>query len=100
MTALDTLWAQACSDLHPRATIFRVHLTLVDLTRANSQQIDLLHDDDKERKKWEKITGAIVSLNSRYSKTTVSLGMWKPPKGGNVGGKISYTRISTADDFW
>lgn len=100
LTALDTLWALACSDLHPRATIFRVHVTLVDLTRADSRQIDMLLDDDKERQKWEKITGAIDSLNSRYSKTIVSLGMWKPPKGGNVGGKISYTRIPTADDFW
>ena len=35
-----------------------------------------------------------------YSKTIVSLGEWKPPAGGHVGGKISYVRIPSPEDFW
>ena len=100
LAALETLWARARVDLHPRVTVFRVHVTLVDLTNADSRQIDMLLNDDAERQKCEAITQAMDSLNSRYSKTVVSLGLWNPPKGGNVGGKISYTRIPTADDFW
>lgn len=43
---------------------------------------------------------AIWPSCTRYGKTVLSLGMWRPPAGGNVGGKISYTRIPTAEDFW
>jgi DNA polymerase IV len=50
--------------------------------------------------KWEKVNGAVDTLNAKYSATVISMGEWKPPAGGNVGGKISYTRISFAEDFW
>jgi hypothetical protein len=32
---------------------------------------------------------AIDNLNTRYAGTVVSLGQWRPPPGGHVGGKIS-----------
>ena len=100
LTALETLWARACKELSPRVTVFRVHVTLIDLTPADHRQIDMLLDDDSERKKWETVTAAMDMLNSKYSQTIVSMGPWNPPVGGNVGGKISYTRIPSADDFW
>ena len=100
LTALETLWARVNKELPSRITIYRVHVTLVDLTNASNRQLDMLLNDDTERRKWEAVTGAIDKLNSRYSQTIVSLGMWNPPAGGNVGGKISYTRIPSADDFW
>jgi DNA polymerase-4 len=59
----------------------------------------MLHNDDNERQKWERINEAIDGLNARYGRTVASLGDWSPPKGGNVGGKISFTRIPTAEDF-
>lgn len=59
----------------------------------------MLLDDDQERQKWERIGKAIDSLNRRYGRTVASLGDWSPPEGGNVGGKISFTRIPAAEDF-
>lgn len=100
LTALETLWAKACHELSSRVTVFRVHVTLVDLSRADHRQLDMLLSDDSERRKWEAVTQAMDKLNSKYSQTIVSMGVWNPPKGGNVGGKISYTRIPSADDFW
>ena len=44
--------------------------------------------------------GCGFSLNARYGQTVVSLGPWAPPAGGNVGSKISYTRIPEAEDNW
>jgi hypothetical protein len=32
---------------------------------------------------------AIDNLNTRYADTVVSLGQWRPPPEGHVGGKIS-----------
>ncbi len=62
--------------------------------------MDMLNNDDAARQKWEKANNAVDTLNTKYSGTIVSMGEWKPPAGGHVGGKISYTRIPSAEDFW
>ncbi|MBK3745821.1 type VI secretion protein ImpB, partial [Paraburkholderia aspalathi] len=100
LTALKELWGKVRRDYPRGVTIFRVGVTLYDLSVAGERQIDLLNNDDVVRQKWESANGAIDKLNSKYSSTVVSLGTWKPPSGGNVGGKISYTRIPSAEDFW
>jgi DNA polymerase IV len=100
LAGLRQLWDKVAQE-HPHGlTIFRVSVTLYDLSPANARQIDLLNNDDATRQKWEKASSAIDDLNSRYSKTIVSLGEWKPPAGGQVGGKISYVRIPSPEDFW
>ncbi|MCM2292905.1 type VI secretion protein ImpB [Allorhizobium sp. BGMRC 0089] len=99
LAGLATLWAEAERDLGAE-TVFRVGVTLVDLSYASQRQLDMLVDDDHTRRKWEQANAAIDTLNARYSRTTVSLGPWSPPAGGHVGGKISYTRIPSAEDFW
>ncbi|GHC61507.1 Y-family DNA polymerase [Limoniibacter endophyticus] len=100
LSALKQGWDIALRDLGRTTTPFRVGVTLVDLTPAGERQTDLLLADDVERQRWEKASAAVDALNSRYSGTVVSVGDWKPPKGGNVGGKISFTRIPSAEDFW
>jgi DNA polymerase-4 len=60
----------------------------------------MLIDDDVERRRWERVTAAVDRLNAKYSKTVISMGPWSPPPGGYAGGKISYTRIPSAEDFW
>lgn len=100
LAALSDLWSQVCRE-HPRGlTIFRVGVTLYDLSPSNERQIDLLLNDDIHRQKWERVNAAIDTLNTKYSATVISLGEWKPPAGGHAGGKISYTRIPSAEDFW
>ena len=73
---------------------------MLDLSPATERQLDMLVNDDSMRQRWENITMAIDALNAKYGKTVVSLGPWTPPEGGYAGGKISYTRIPKAEDFW
>jgi DNA polymerase-4 len=100
LAGLDKLWERVRRELPRTMTVFRVGVTLTDLSVADQRQLDFLENDDRVRQKWERASGAIDSLNTRYGRTVMSLGMWKPPAGGHVGGKISYTRIPTAEDFW
>ena len=100
LAGLDMLWREVAA-AHPRGiTVFRVGVTLYDLSPATHRQLDFLLDDDRARQKWERINKAVDSLNGKYGKTVASLGLWRPPAGGHVGGKISYTRIPSAEDFW
>ena len=100
LAGLKLVWRQF-QRAYPRGTkVFRVGVTLVDITPADARQLDFLLNDDRSRRRWESASTAIDSLNTRYGKTVLSLGMWRPPAGGHVGGKISYTRIPTAEDFW
>lgn len=99
LSALDVLWKLA-SEKVGGLKVYRVHVTLMDLSPAQYRQTDFLLNDDESRQKWEAVTKAMDGLNRKYSQTIVSQGPWKPPEGGNVGGKISYTRIPTAEDFW
>lgn len=100
LSALDELWGKVQREYPGGLLIFRVGVTLYDLSPDNERQLDLLMQDDVVRQKWERANGALDALNSRYSKTLVHLGEWEPPAGGNAGGKISYTRIPSAEDFW
>ena len=100
LAALSELWEKVALDYPRGLTIFRIGVTLYDLTPAHERQLDLLHNDDRQRRRWENASKAIDNLNARYAATVVSLGQWRPPAGGHVGGKISYTRIPSAEDFW
>lgn len=100
LAALDALWRQARSESRTGMTIFQVGVTLFDLSPADHRQLDMLLNDDRTRQKWERVSNAIDGLNARYARTLIHLGEWNPPAGGHVGGKISYTRIPTAEDFW
>jgi DNA polymerase IV len=82
------------------ARILRLGVTLFELSPADARQLDLLLNDDVARRRWESATDAIDALNRKYGRTVVSLGPWTPPPGGYAGGKISYTRIPSAEDFW
>lgn len=97
--ALSALWADMLATTPPHVRALRVGVTLCDISPAAHRQLDLLTGDDRDRQKWERIGAAIDGLNARYGRTVASLGPWAPPAGGNVGGKISFTRIPSAEDF-
>jgi DNA polymerase-4 len=100
LSALESMWGQLRGTLPHRARVMRLGVTLLELTRASERQLDILLDDDKQRRRCESATVAIDALNRKYSRTLVSIGPWTPPPGGYAGGKISYTRIPRAEDFW
>jgi len=100
LAALERLWSEARPVLPRRARIICLGVTLLDLTPAGERQLDILLDDDRTRRRWESTTAAIDSLNRKHGRTLVSIGPWTPPAGGYAGGKINYTRIPRAEDFW
>lgn len=100
LSALERLWSDVQLKLPRSARILRLGVTLLELTRAGERQLDILLDDDKQRRRCEDATAAIDALNRKYGRTLVSFGPWTPPPGGYAGGKISYTRIPRAEDFW
>lgn len=100
LSALEIVWCSAREALSPNERILRLGVTLLDLTRASERQLDLLLDDDPARIRHERLSAMIDAINSKYGRTVVSVGPWSPPPGGYAGGKISYTRIPRAEDFW
>jgi len=100
LTALDVLWGQARCALPKDARIIRMSVTLLDISPAGERQLDLFLSDDREQRRWDTISAVMDRLNTKYGKTVLSIGSWTPPPGGNAGGKISYTRIPRAEDFW
>ena len=100
LTALKGLWLRAHHSIRPRTRIMRVGVTLGNLIGAQNRQLDMFRDDDAACQRWERLTFAIDGLNRKFGKRVVSLGPWTPPPGGYAGGKIAYTRIPSAEDFW
>lgn len=99
LTGLRAVWDEAKVTIPKRTKLFQVGVTLTNISPASERQMDFLLDDEGERRKWEAVTSAMDTINHRYAKTVLSIGPWNPPKGGHVGGKISYTRIPTWEDF-
>jgi DNA polymerase-4 len=100
LAALTELWAQVRAEIKPNPEIIRVGVTLAELSPANERQLDLLLNDDSQRRKCETITHAIDRLNRKFGKRMLTVGPWTPPPGGYAGGKIAYNRIPSAEDFW
>jgi DNA polymerase IV len=100
LSAISGLWTDVCSRIPRSARIISLGVTLADLTRATERQLDILLNDDAKRQRQERLTATIDKLNAKHGRTLVSLGFWTPPPGGYAGGKISYTRIPRAEDFY
>ena len=100
LSAFDQVWSDTMAVIPPYGSILRVGVALYNLQRATGRQLDLFADDDKTRQKWESLNEAIDHLNGKYGKTIVSIGTWQPPSGGYAGGKIAYTRVPSAEDFY
>lgn len=100
LAALSELWERVTGVIPPTMKIMRVSVTLGELTLDSARQPDLFANDDKERQRCEALSRTMDGLNSRFGQTVVSVGPWAPPVGGNVGSKISYTRIPEAEDSW
>ncbi|GHF24896.1 DNA polymerase IV [Kordiimonas sediminis] len=98
--ALTRLWQAARQELPKNSRFIQVHVALYHLSPEGHQQEDLFLSQDKNRGKWHSLSHAMDQLNNRYAKSLVTLGFWTPPPGGYAGGKISFTRIPEAADFW
>lgn len=100
LSGMDTLWRELERESPRNEMAFKVGVYLYDLSPANVRQLDFLLQDDVDRMKWERISSAVDELNGRYGKTVASLGFIPIRNLDNIGGKISFTRIPSAEDFW
>ncbi|MGB0921352.1 MAG: Y-family DNA polymerase [Alphaproteobacteria bacterium] len=100
LKALKILWNTAKSKHKITSEIVRIGVTLADLQPSSARQLDFFTTSDAERKNWEEITGVMDFLNHKFGKRVLTIGPWLEPPGGFAGGKISYTRIPSAEDFW
>lgn len=102
LKALDRLWQPLAAHLErlPSVNIANVMVSFSGLVPEGARQLDLWIGDDPDRKRWEQITDTIDQLNLAANRTLVTVGPWSPPPGGNAGGKIAFTRVPQAEDFW
>lgn len=99
---LDQMWEQLTKESHS-ARIKKVSVTLYDLTAADALSAELFDEVDgistQQRSKWERMSQALDTLNHRYGRDTVSLGML-PAQGRSFSGtKIAFTRIPDIEEF-
>lgn len=100
LAGLQELWRALEKETNKRERAFQVGVHLYDLSPADVRQLDFLLQDDADRMKWQRINTAVDSLNGKYGKTVASLGPIPTKNLDNVGGKISFTRIPSREDFW
>ncbi len=100
LSALKKLWQKFSTLIPKHETLSQLSVSLSNLHKASERQLDLLLLNDENRQQWENVTRAVDHLNARYGKSLITLGSWQPPSGGNLGGKIAYTRIPAQEDFW
>ncbi len=97
---LNTMWRAMRRQLPPSIKIIRLNVALYHLVPPEAIQPDLFNQDRSLRTKWDKLSNTMDSLNRRYARTMISMGPWENPPGGYAGGKIAFTRIPEAEDFW
>lgn len=98
LSTLTLLWKAAKRVLQPHYKIIRIGLFFGGLVPSNARQLDMFHADDDERIKWENLTGAMDTLNTRYGRSVLTLGPWPDKYGKHLGTKIAYTRIPSRED--
>ncbi|MEL6688217.1 MAG: type VI secretion protein ImpB [Pseudomonadota bacterium] len=102
LKGLDRIWEPLARKLAHKPTINVAHVmvSFSGLEKVEARQLDLWTADDPERRRWEQVTQVIDQVNLAANKSLLTLGPWTPPPGGNAGGKIAFTRVPEAEDFW
>lgn len=100
---LEAMWAELLQGAGPYARFKKVSVTLYHLTPAGERQTDLFNPLSAEvtaaRAKAERMSKALDTLNQRYGKDTVAVGMLPADGRSFSGTKIAFTRIPDAEEF-
>jgi len=100
---LDELWRGLLRKTAPNARIIKISVTLTDLTAAADLQPELLPPlspaELNARAKAERLSGALDTLNRRFGRDTVALGMMPQDGRSFSGTKVAFTRIPDAAEF-
>lgn len=102
LKALDRIWQPLAAKLErlPFVNVAHVMISFSGLVPIRARQLDLWATEDPERQRWEHVTRTIDQLNAAANRSLITVGPWSPPPGGNAGGKIAFTRVPQAEDFW
>jgi DNA polymerase-4 len=84
----------------PSVNIANIMVSFSGLVPEGARQLDLWVGEDPDRKRWEQITATIDQVHLAANRSLITVGPWSPPPGGNAGGKIAFTRVPEAEDFW
>jgi DNA polymerase-4 len=99
---LDKAWARAMRKAKG-VRIKKVGVTLHGLVLAADLEAELFHDhggqDMQERVKAEKLSRALDTLNHRFGRDTVVIGMLPSQGRSFSGSKIAFTRIPDKEEF-
>ncbi|WP_298918154.1 type VI secretion protein ImpB [uncultured Algimonas sp.] len=102
LKGLDRIWqplAEKAANV-PFINIAHIMVSFSGLERAEDRQYDFWTSRDPERRRWERVTEIIDHVNLAANRSMITVGPWTPPPGGNAGGKIAFTRVPEAEDFW
>lgn len=103
---LDALWAQMLSDFNGAQgmTFKKVSVILHNLKTSEELTGDLFSTINSAQtirhKKQEALANAMDSLQNKYQKETVWLGVTPKTLAGHVGTKIAFARVPDAEEFW
>ncbi|MGB3454734.1 MAG: type VI secretion protein ImpB [Litorimonas sp.] len=103
LKGLDAIWTSLKGKVGSRASrlnIAHIMVSFSGLERVSDRQFDLWVSRDPERQRWERVTEVIDRVNLAANRSMITVGPWTPPPGGNAGGKIAFTRVPEAEDFW
>lgn len=113
MEYIDTLWHSMINEaksLHDptngRLSIKKVSVILKNLVKHNNITNDMFMTSSAEQTekahvlKNEKLTRALESLQTKYQKEVVSLGITPKTSSGYVGTKIAFSRVPKIEEFW
>ena len=96
---LDEMWNRMRFDIN-NERLMKVSVALFDLYKKQEITLDLFATDNETKSKQSsQLTSAIDSINKRFGKDTVNVGMRPKTSSGYVGTKIAFTRVPTIDEF-
>ncbi len=108
---IDRMWEEILHEIPQHDTEFlrnnqikKVSISLSNLIRENDITDDLLDTSDDlsshHEEKTNALTQAIDSLQYKYKKDVVSLGLCPKTSAGFVGTKIAFSRVPDIEEFW
>jgi DNA polymerase-4 len=103
LNALDGMWNEMVKALCPLsegARFKKVSVILSGLKTANEISLDLFETNTPLNKKREALAAALDTLQNKYQKEIVSLGITPRTSSGDVGTKIAFSRVPEREEFW
>ena len=100
LNAVGELFARGLQSIGP-VPLMKVSVMLHSIARVGELSEDMFehHDARTLRARWERLTDAMDTLNTKHGRCLVSLGPRNEPPGGYAGAKIAFGRVPDLEEF-